>query len=50
MAVTTLGDIQPVLYTDTQARTDLVNDQLNLFPRRVGAAATINSPASDVPY
>lgn len=50
MAVTTLGDIQPVLYTATQARTDLVNDQLNLFPRRVGAAATINSPASDVPY
>lgn len=50
MAVTTLGDIQPVLYTATQARTDLVNDQLNLFPRRVSAAATINSPASDVPY
>ena len=50
MAVTTLGDIQPVLYTATQARTDLVNDQLNLFPRRVGAPATINSPASDVAY
>ena len=50
MAVTTLGDIQPVLYTATQARTDLVNDQLNLFPRRVGAPATINSPISDVAY